>query len=90
METSINEFFDFEEPETDDAHDPYKEWKGMPEFVQEKQEPYAKIIFRFENEEDLQEFAELIGQKLTKKTKSAWYPFKSHWGAVKKKWIDES
>lgn len=51
-----------------------EEWKGMPEFVQEKQEPYAKIIFRFNSEEELQEFAELIGQKLTKKTKSAWYP----------------
>lgn len=51
-----------------------EEWRGMPEFVQEKQEPYAKIIFRFNSEEELQEFAELIGQKLTKKTKSAWYP----------------
>jgi len=50
------------------------DWGGMPEFVQEKQEPYSKIIFRFANEEDLQEFAELIGQKLTSKTKSAWHP----------------
>jgi len=51
-----------------------KEWIGMPEFVQEKQNPYAKIIFRFNNEKDLQEFSKLIGQKLTKKTKSAWHP----------------
>lgn len=49
-------------------------WQGMPEFVQEKQESYSKIIFRFENEDDLQEFAGLIGQKLTNKTKSAWHP----------------
>ena len=55
-------------------YDANLEWKDMPEFIKEKQEPYAKIIFRFENEEDLQEFAKLIGQKLTKKTKSAWYP----------------
>jgi hypothetical protein len=53
-------------------------WSGMPEFVQEKQEPYAKIIFRFEDEESLQEFAALIGQKLTAKTKSAWHPYKPH------------
>jgi hypothetical protein len=66
-----------------------KEWKDMPEFVQEKKEPYAKIIIRFDNEEDLQEFAKLIGQKLTNKTKSIWHPFKSHWGAVKKVWVDE-
>lgn len=66
------------------------EWKDMPEFVQEKQTVYAQIIFRFNSEEDLQAFGKLIGQKLTKKTKSAWFPFKSHWGKVKKIWNDES
>ena len=55
-------------------------WQGMPEFVQEKQDVYACINCRFECDEDLKEFAKLIGQKLTRKTKSAWYPFKSHWG----------
>jgi hypothetical protein len=54
------------------------EWEGMPEFVQEKQVPFAQIIFRFETEKDLKEFSKLIGQKLSKKTKSAWFPFKSH------------
>jgi len=67
-----------------------KEWVGMPEFIQEKQDVYAKIIFRFENEEDLKEFSKLIGQKLTKKTKSAWFPFKSHFKDIKKIWEDES
>ena len=47
-----------------------EEWVDMPEFVQEKQEPYAKIIVRFDSEEDLQEFSKLIGQPLTNKTKS--------------------
>lgn len=67
-----------------------KEWQDMPEFVQDKQDCYAKIIIRFDNENDLQEFAKLINQKLTKKTKSIWHPFKSHWGATKKIWVDES
>jgi hypothetical protein len=66
-----------------------KEWKQMPEFVQEKKKPFAQIIVRFESEDDLNEFAQIIGQKLTKKTKSIWHPFKSHWGGVKKLWIDE-
>ena len=66
-----------------------KEWKDMPEFVQEKKEAYAKIIVRFDKEEDLQDFAKLIGQKLTNKTKSIWHPFKSHWGGVKNVWKDE-
>jgi hypothetical protein len=75
----------FEEPEKWQKH-----WEGMPEFIQEKQKPYAKIIFRFENEEDLQDFAKVIGQKLTKKTKSCWHPFRSHFGKDKKVWEDES
>lgn len=66
-----------------------KEWKDMPEFVQEKKEPYSKLIIRFESEKDLKDFADLIGQKLTKKTKSIWHPFKSHWGADKKVWVNE-
>jgi hypothetical protein len=66
-----------------------KEWKDMPEFVQDQKKAYAQIIFRFSNEEDLQSFATLIGQKLTNKTKSAWFPFKSHWGEIKKIWTDE-
>ena len=54
------------------------EWQQMPEFVQEKQEPFAQIIFRFETEDDLDAFAELIGKKLTGKTKSAWHPHRPH------------
>jgi len=66
-----------------------QEWKDMPEFVQEKKEAYAKIIFRFECEKDLKEFAKLIGQKLTAKTKSAWFPYKPHMGQYETLWIDE-
>lgn len=51
-----------------------KEWKGMPEFVQEQVEPYSKIIIRFESHDDLLEFGKLIGQHLTNKTKSIWHP----------------
>ena len=32
-------------------------WEGMPEFVQQEQDCYAKIIIRFRNEDDLQDFA---------------------------------
>jgi hypothetical protein len=67
-----------------------REWKGMPEFVQGKQKPYAQIIFRFGSEEDLQEFAKLIGQKLTKRTKSAWHPQIVRGLDASKRWVDES
>lgn len=64
--------------------DEYPEWVGMPEFVQEKKEPYKTLIIRFESEADYQDFAKLIDQKLTLKTKSIWHPFKSHWGLHRK------
>lgn len=49
-------------------------WIGMPEFTQEAKKPYQQLIVRFRNEEDVQEFANLIGQKITNKTKSLWHP----------------
>jgi hypothetical protein len=68
-----------------------REWQGMPEFVQEAQPPYAKIVVRFASKEDLDDFMILIGQKLTNKTKSIWHPHKSHWGNghATKRWVDE-
>lgn len=50
------------------------EWVGMPEFIQEEKKPFAAINIRFRNQEDLDKFALLIEQKLTCKTKSAWFP----------------
>jgi len=66
------------------------EWKGMPEFKQEKKKAYSQIIIRFDNEKDLQDFALLIDQKLTNKTKSIWFPFKSHFRTIQKEWSSES
>jgi len=51
-----------------------EEWQDMPEFVQEEQQSYAKIIIRFRNKEDLQEFSKLIKQDLNENTKSIWHP----------------
>lgn len=67
-----------------------EEWQGMPEFVQEAQQPYAQIIFRFGSKGDLQSFARLIGQRLTKHTKSAWHPALERGKNACKRWIDES
>lgn len=66
-----------------------KGWGGMPEFKQEKQPCYSELIIRFETEKDLNDFAKLIGQKLTKKTKSIWHPAKSHWNGELLRWVDE-
>lgn len=65
-------------------------WQDMPEFIQEKQEPFSKIIIRFETQDDLDEFAKLIGQKLTKKTKSIWFPELVRGKHSNKIYVDES
>ena len=49
-------------------------WDNMPEFEQPKKVEHQKIIIRFKTEQDVQEFAKLIGQPLTPKTKSIWFP----------------
>lgn len=69
--------------------DPTEEWSGMPEFSQERQKPFSEIKIRFETEQDLQEFAELIGQKLTPKTKSIWHPALERGKHSGKRWVDE-
>lgn len=70
--------------------DVFGEWKNMPEFVQNKQEPFAKIIVRFNSQEDLDEFSNLIGQKLTPKTKSIWHPQLVRGINASKRYVDES
>jgi len=51
-----------------------KYWKGMPEFEQEENSPYKTIYVHFRTKEDFEEFSNIIGQKLTQKTKSIWHP----------------
>ena len=55
--------------------DPYKEWNsGMPDFDIEDKTSYRHVIVHFKNEENVQKFFTLIGQKDTGKTKSLWFP----------------
>lgn len=59
--------------EQEDA-DPDKLWEGMPEFEQDDLSPHRMLKVHFVSEEDAQAFSELIGQKLTDKTRYVWYP----------------
>jgi negative regulator of genetic competence, sporulation and motility len=72
-----------------EAKETPEEWQGMPEFVQEKKEEYRKIIVRFDNEKDVQAFAKAIGQNITPKTKSIWFPKKPVADFIMK-WVDEN
>jgi len=66
---------------------PDQHWLDMPDFEQEKVEPYACINIRFSTEQDLIAFMEKTGLLLTKKTKSAWFPSAQKKDTGFKRWI---
>jgi len=51
-----------------------EEWKDMPEYEMEDLTSKRKLFVHFRNEEDVQKFAKLVGQKISSKQKSLWYP----------------
>lgn len=52
----------------------WAEWQGMPEFRHKwLEDPYASLTVHFMDEAELQEFAKLVDQPLTKKTPSIWF-----------------
>jgi len=68
----------------------FQEWVNMPEFIQDEQKPYAKIIVRVTNQEDLDALSQRLEQELTPKTKSIWYPKLIRGKDSARRWIDES
>ena len=65
------------------------EWQDMPEFEMEDLSSFRKIIVHFRNQEDIDKFAELIGQKITK-APSIWYPEWKKRRHADKRYVDES
>ena len=51
-----------------------KDWEGMPEYEHKDLQPKFQLIVSFETAGDLQDFARLVDQKITRKTQSIWYP----------------
>ena len=77
-------------PFEDAQHPIWDEWIDMPEFVQEQQDGYAKIIVRVRNKEDLEALAKALNQPLTQKTKAAWFPALTRGINSNKRYVDES
>jgi len=71
-------------------HDWKKHWKGTLSFYQENKKAVQKIVVSFECDEDVQKFAELTGYKLTKKTKSIWFPFRQKDKPKEWAWMDNN
>jgi hypothetical protein len=49
-------------------------WQGMPEFVMGNTEPLQKITVSFNSFEDVKEFGERLGIRVTPRTDSVWFP----------------
>ena len=56
------------------VNDPNKEWGGMPEYENNYIGPWQSIVVHFQTPDDAMEFAKLINQPITEKTKTFWFP----------------
>lgn len=81
---TVSTIFEFDD---DDAED---QWSGMPEFNQPDNGAYRQIIVSFDDEAGVRKFAELIGQHLTEKTKSIWFPGRERNNVTDLFWFDRS
>jgi len=63
--------------------------KGMPEYEHKDLTSFKRLIIHFKNEKDLKEFAELVNQEITKKTKYIWYPELKKDDLKSKKYVDK-
>ena len=51
-----------------------EEWDGMPEFDQKDKTAHQTVQLHLFSQEAVNEFAKLIGQPITDKTRTIWYP----------------
>jgi len=89
-QASLADFLD--EKDLDDGESKVfweKHWQGMPEFKQEDNPPYHHIKISFRNEEDFKDFAKLVNQNISLKTKSIWHPKLDRDANSLKRWIED-
>jgi len=74
------------------GHSVEQEWEasGMPEFKSEDLSGVRQIIVHFRTHEDAYAFSELLGQSITDKTKSLWYPEAERERACDKRVVSEA
>ena len=51
-----------------------KEWIGMPDFEMKDLQPFQSMVVHFANHTDREAFSKAVGQTITPKTRSIWYP----------------
>lgn len=65
-----------------------EEWQGMPEFEQKNLLPEYSVRVNFASYEDLQKFAFMVGQTISIKTQSVWYPKQERENLADKKYVE--
>lgn len=58
----------------DSNFDHDEHWEGMPEFEQNALKPFRSLIVHFDNQDNMDDFTERIGQKVTDQTRYIWHP----------------
>lgn len=90
--SDLSTFIEIEDDES--SEDSWKKhWLEMPEYEQEDNPAYKKLIISFRTKEDYDEFVEktakILDQTMTQKTKTIWYPALSRDENSLKRWIEE-
>lgn len=67
-----------------------QEWQDMPEYSHLDTAPLQQIVINFQTREAVKEFASIIGQNITSKTDTLWFPQKAKWTSLNKVYVDES
>jgi len=73
-----------------DPDNPEDLWQGMPEFEQEDLTAFQTIKVHVASKGDREAFAELLGQTITDKTKSIWYPKAETRTFMDKRYVEQS
>lgn len=78
-----------QQPVKKEKFDAKKHWTGMPKFEQPGILPIKTLKVNFLTKEDMLKFSKLIGQEITAKTPSIWYPIQPEETALDKRWSDK-
>ena len=71
------------------ANDANAEWQGMPEFDQQDKSSFRSIQMHFKDQAAVDEFAALVGNKITDKTRFMWFPYIEIETYADKRWAVE-
>lgn len=69
----------------------YAQWwaAGMPSYASKNAEPWKQLRVKFRTKKDREDFAELLGYKLSDKTNSVWYPERQPEKNITNRYIEE-